>query len=118
MDTSTNGPPTIGDDASASDTREKPDPPARAARRGRAAAPPLAEDTRIQSKLPVAVVDPFVSITRRQTCVPDARLTPGFVTVVHVCQPPVFGTLSGPVLSTPSTSTWNVPPAPSDATLT
>ena len=32
--------------------------------------------------------------------------------VCQVCHPPVFGTASGPVTSTPSTSTWNAPPGP------
>jgi hypothetical protein len=55
-------------------------------------------------KFPTAVVDPFVSMTRRQTCGPAASATPVFVTVFHVCQPPVFGTLTAPVLLAPFTS--------------
>ena len=38
------------------------------------------------------------------------------VTSTHACQPPVFGIVNGPVLSTPPNSTWNVPPAPFAAT--
>ena len=42
--------------------------------------------------------------------------TAGLVTVTQVCVPPVLGTAMGPVRSTPSISTWNVPPGPDAAT--
>jgi len=45
-------------------------------------------------------------------------VTPLFLIVIHVCQPRVLGTVNLPVLSTPSTSMWNVPPVPLDATRT
>jgi hypothetical protein len=49
------------------------------------------------------------------------RWTPAFsdtvaVTSVHDCHPPVLGIVNGPVVFTPSNSTWNVPPGPLAAT--
>ena len=58
---------------------------------------------------------PTLSITTLMTCVPAASAIPVLVIVFHVCHPPVFGTVSVPVLFTPSTSTWKVPPMPLDA---
>src|SRR5215211_7888721 len=80
--------------------------------------PVAAVVTRIQSKLPIPEVDPLISITNRRTCAPPARVTPLVRTVVQVCQLPVSGTVSGPVLSAPFTSIWKVPPEPADATRT
>jgi hypothetical protein len=51
-------------------------------------------------------------------CEPALNVTPVFLIVVQVCQPPVFVTVNAPVLSTPFTSMWNLPPAPPDATRT
>ena len=75
-----------------------------------------AATTRIQLKLPTAVVAPLVAITSCQTCWPAASVTPVARTVVHVCHPPVFGTVIDPVLLTPPIATWKVPPAPPEAT--
>src|SRR5206468_9524362 len=71
-----------------------------------------------QLKFPTHPVAPTASMTTRTTCVPEASEIPVAVMVRHVCQPPVLGTVSAPVLSTPSTSTWNTPPAPFEATRT
>src|SRR5436309_12003319 len=57
-----------------------------------------------QLKLPTPPVAPFVSITTRITCLPAPSATPRLLIVVHACHPPVFGIVSGPVLSTPFTS--------------
>src|SRR5262245_34751051 len=78
--------------------------------------PPPSALTRMKLMLPTAPAGPAESITIRQTCGPAASCTPDRVTVVHDCQPPVSGMERGPVLSTPSTSMWNVPPRPADAT--
>src|SRR6478609_8489990 len=68
-----------------------------------------------QLKLPVYPLIPSVSNARRSTCWPADNWT-GTLMVVQVCQAPVLGTLNVPVLFTPLDSTWNVPPAPSEAT--
>ncbi len=73
--------------------------------------------TAIQLKFPVAPACPFVSNTSRHVCVPAFSHTPA-VTVVYASQPPVVGTVNGPVMSVPFASIWNVPPAPSWATRT
>src|SRR2546423_2819383 len=67
--------------------------------------------------LPTAPVAPDASMAMRITCWPALKLILGVVRVCQICQPPVFGIVIVPVLSTPSNSTWNVPPAPFDATL-
>src|SRR5438045_72328 len=59
---------------------------------------------------------PFASATTVRTCVPAGRLTPLFVTVFQIVQPPVSGSASGPVTSAPSIATCTVPPVPLDAT--
>jgi hypothetical protein len=59
---------------------------------------------------------PLLSMTRRRICGPAASVTAVFVSVRHDCQPPVSGTVIGPVLSTPPDSMWNLPPAPPEAT--
>ena len=55
-----------------------------------------------------------VSNTTRIDCVPAFSVTV-FRTVVQVCQPPVDGTPTPPVLSSPLNSTCSVPP-PTEAT--
>src|SRR5262249_60787389 len=72
-------------------------------------------DSRTQFKLPIAPIGPTASNTIRMIGGPADRAT-GADTVVHVCQPPVLGTVSGPVTSLPPNSTWKVPPCPDDAT--
>src|SRR5262245_29925955 len=68
--------------------------------------------------LPTRPVVPFVSKTTRTTCGPLVSEIPDAVTEVHSCQPPVPGMDSADVTAVPSTSTWNVPPVPGDATRT
>ena len=75
----------------------------------------VALTTRKKLMLPTAN-SPARSMTTRQTCVPAIRFNPGFVTLVHCCQPPVSGMVIGPVRSTPSISMWKIPPAPLAAT--
>src|SRR4051794_33403114 len=72
--------------------------------------------TVIESKFATYPSAPAVSALIRSTCVPAESVTPLFPTVAQLCQSLVSGTLSVPVLSTPSTSTWNLPPLRSDAT--
>ncbi len=66
--------------------------------------------------MPTIPVLPAASIFTVQTCCPALSATPVLLTVVQVCHPPVFGTVMGPVMSTPLASTWNVPPFPDAAT--
>src|SRR5688572_19119175 len=47
-------------------------------------------------------------IETRMNCCPPERLTPVLVRSVHVCQPPVEGTVRLPVLSTPPKRTLTV----------
>src|SRR5215218_2043956 len=58
------------------------------------------------------------STTIRITFGPALRFTPVLVTFWKVLHPPVSGKVRGPVTSTPSNSTWNVPPPASEATWT
>ena len=71
-----------------------------------------------QFMLPIEPLAPLASMTMRRTCGPAERVMPAFESVAHVCQPPVSGMTNGPVLSTPFTSRWNVPPTPLDASRT
>src|SRR5256885_12894293 len=65
--------------------------------------------------LPNTPDGPLPSATIRSDCGPAVSETSVLMSV-HACQPPVLGIVSIPVLLTPPTSTWNVPPAPLAAT--
>src|SRR5687768_2892421 len=69
-----------------------------------------------QLKFPTYPADEFASNFNRSVYRPADSEIPPLLTVVHRCQPPVFGTLIRPVLSAPFTSTWNAPPENCDAT--
>src|SRR5262245_55112564 len=56
----------------------------------------------------------WVSSTSRATCVPLDRVTV-LVTVLQFCQPPVLGTVTGPVTFVPFISRWNVAPPVGEA---
>src|SRR5258706_13709051 len=71
-----------------------------------------------QLKLPTDPLELLASMTTLTPGGPADSAMPVLVTVVHVCQPPVFGTAMDPVLFTPSTSMWNEPPVPLHATRT
>jgi hypothetical protein len=58
----------------------------------------------------------LLSTTNRSRCDPAVSGIPAWTIDCQVCHPPVSGTTIGPVASTPSTSTWNVPPGPAEAT--
>ena len=59
---------------------------------------------------------PFASITSFSRWAPAGNETPVFVTVCHVSQLPVFGSVMAPVTLTPSTVRCTVPPPPLEAT--
>src|SRR5882724_383253 len=72
---------------------------------------------RSQLMLPVVPDGPNPSITTFTIWGPAASETEVDI-VAHVCHPPVLGNVKVPVLLTPPTSTWNVPPLPMLATRT
>ena len=55
-------------------------------------------------------------MTTRIICKPAVSGVGAELIVCQICQPPVSGTVIGPVTSMPSISTWNTPPGPTDAT--
>src|SRR5688572_9972150 len=72
-------------------------------------------ESRIQFTFPTLAVVPATSSDTRSTWTPSLSST-FLPIVVKVCHPPVFGTTSCPVLSTPSTSTCSFAFDPVEAT--